>query len=66
MSDPKDTARYDVSTDANNTLASSTGWEGSRETTIRDNQTGQDYRGTGNTDKESRDSAWDAARRDNS
>ncbi|WP_293132547.1 hypothetical protein [Microcoleus sp. bin38.metabat.b11b12b14.051] len=65
MSDPKDTARYDVSTDTNNSVQSSFATEGSRETTIRDNNTGKDYRGTGSTDKESRDSAWDSVRRDN-
>lgn len=66
MSDPKDTARYDVSTDTNNSVQSSFATEGSRETTIRDNNTGKDYRGTGSTDKESRDSAWSEVRQDNS
>lgn len=65
MSDPKDTPRYDVSTDSNYSFESSLGTEGSRETNIRDNSSGKDYRGTGSTDKESRDSAWDAVRRDN-
>lgn len=63
MSDPKDSPRYDVSTDRNYSVQSSFGSEGSRETTIRDNSTGESYRGTGDTDKESRDNAWSEVNR---
>jgi hypothetical protein len=60
-------SRYDVTTDSYDP-----GWDifdafangGKRQATIRDNQTGKEYTGTGATDQEARDSAWESVRRD--
>lgn len=58
--------RYDVKTSSKsswNPLVQFT--EGTKkETTIRDNATGKEYKGTGKTSEQSRDNAWKKARQE--
>lgn len=63
MSNSKDTPRYDVDTHQSRGLEYHLG-EKTHETTIRDNSTGKEYSASGNSEKESRDNAWEKVHRD--
>jgi hypothetical protein len=63
MSDPNDTPRYDVTTEDDGGVYFGFGSH-THTTTIRDNETGQEYTAINYDAQASRDAAWDQVDRD--